>query len=284
MQEEDAKRLIQNTLEHSFNQENFVKLTKNMLKHAEDAHFSCAASSISKTFEEHIERLERVCKYIDSDDEHVEVLIVYLKKGTSLERARSMQRNFVSKYLNGGLDYTTLIDAALVAFVAPNSEWRFSFVKMEYKLGEQSKIKEEFTSARRCSFLVGAHEKSHTAQSCLLPILCTTSDPTLKELEDTFSVERITSEFFEKYKSLFYRLEDFLKKDTTIRSYFEEKGIDTDNFAKKLLGQIAFLYFLQKKDGLELHAERSGDRAPKSSYESSSTSNIVATTTFLTTF
>ncbi|MEA2113152.1 MAG: TaqI-like C-terminal specificity domain-containing protein, partial [Patescibacteria group bacterium] len=38
-----------------------------------------------------------------------------------------------------------------------------------------------------------------------------------------------------------------VKKDPKIKADFEGKGVDTVNFAKKLLGQIIFLYFLQKK-------------------------------------
>ena len=32
-----------------------------------------------------------------------------------------------------------------------------------------------------------------------------------------------------------------------IKNHFDERGIECDDFAKKLLGQIVFLYFLQKK-------------------------------------
>ena len=54
-------------------------------------------------------------------------------------------------------------------------------------------MKEEFTPARRYSFLVGKYENSHTAQSRLLPLLLDDEgQPTLKKLEDAFSVEKAT--------------------------------------------------------------------------------------------
>ena len=243
MQEKEARELIKNTLEQSFDRAHFVSLTRNILHHAKDAPFSHPATSV---YESHIDRCERVFEYKDADDKHIEVLIVYLKKETSLERARSMQRNFVSTYLN-----KTFIDAALVAFVAPNKDWRFSFVKMEYERDEQGKIKEKFTPARRSSFLVGRDEKSHTAQSHLLPILCKKEAPTLKELEDIFSVEQVTKEFFEKYESLFLRLkkelDSIVEKAPQIANEFNSKGINIMDFTKKLMGQVVFLYFLQKK-------------------------------------
>jgi len=83
-----------------------------------------------------------------------------------------MQRNFIAWYLNGSRG-GEMKDAALVAYVSPDqADWRFSLVKMDYtfekgKAGKM-KVKEEFTPARRWSFLVGESEKSHTAQSRLV--------------------------------------------------------------------------------------------------------------------
>jgi hypothetical protein len=100
--------------------------------------------------------------------------------------------------------------------------------------------------------LVGKNESSHTAQSCFIDIL-KNDDYNLKiyELEKTFSIEKVTKEFFEKYRDLFLRIKDSLdelvKKDEEIIQEFQEKGMNTVDFSKKLLGQIVFLYFLQKK-------------------------------------
>ena len=148
-------------------------------------------------------------------------------------------------------------DAALAAFVSPGKDdWRFSLVKMDYRF-EQSKsgrmkVKEEFTPARRWSFLVGANEKSHTAQSRLVNILANDEQsPTLEEIEKSFDIETVTKEFFLKYRELFLRtkeeLDKIVEKNSKVKTDFEAKGVDTVNFAKKLLGQIVFLYFLQKK-------------------------------------
>ena len=145
-------------------------------------------------------------------------------------------------------------DAALVAFESKDpADWRFSFIKMEYRYDEQeNKIKEEFTPAKRWSFLVGANETSHTAQGKLVPIMADDEhNPTLAELEEAFNVEKVTKEFFEKYRDLFIRakgeLDKAVKANPKTKADFESKGIDTTNLAKKLLGQIIFLYFLQKK-------------------------------------
>jgi predicted GIY-YIG superfamily endonuclease len=252
MDKATAQKLVQETLQDSFNRKRFVYLVKNVLNHVEEAPFTYKGNFIFRDFTDSIRLVERVGKYKGPDEKLIDILVVHLQKETSLERARTKQRNFVAKYLKssrGGV----LKDAALVAFVAPNgNDWRFSLVKMEYKFNEKGKVEEEFTPARRYSFLVGKNENSHTAQSRLLPVLLDDEvNPTLEELEDVFSIERVTKEFFEKYRDIFLRLkeslDDIVKKDAKVKADFKTKNIDTVDFAKKLLGQVVFLYFLQKK-------------------------------------
>ena len=247
-----AQRLVRETLQGSFNKERFVYLIKNILNHVEEASFTYKGNFIFDDFADSIQLVERVGKYKGIDERLIDILVVHLQKETSLERARTKQRNFVAKYLKGSRG-GVLKDAALVAFVAPDGEdWRFSLVKMEYKFNEQGKIREEFTPARRYSFLVGKNETSHTAQSRLLPLLSDDEGwPTLQALENAFSVEKATKEFFEKYRDLFLRLKEALDtimgKEPQIEAEFENKHVSRVDFAKKLLGQIVFLYFLQKK-------------------------------------
>jgi len=252
MQKTAAQKLVQETLQGSFNKERFVYLVKNILNHVEEDTFTYKGNFIFDDFRDSIRLVDRIGKYKGPDEKLIDILIVHLQRETSLERARTKQRNFVAKYLKGSRG-GVLKDAALVAFVAPNgNDWRFSLVKMEYKFNEKGKVEEEFTPARRHSFLVGKNENSHTAQSRLLPVLLNDeANPTLEELEEVFSVERVTKEFFEKYRDIFLRLkeslDDIVKQDAKVKADFKAKNIDTIDFGKKLLGQIVFLYFLQKK-------------------------------------
>lgn len=252
MKKQAAQKLIQETLQKSFDKERFVYFVKNILNDFEEYPLDHQRISISKDFADSVHHLEYVGKYQGPDEKYIDILIAHLARDTSLDRARTKQRNFVAKYLRSSRE-SVLKDAALVAFVAPNSEdWRFSLVKMEYKFDDKGKVKEVFTPARRYSFLVGKNENSHTAQSRLLPVLVNEKiNPTLEKLEEAFSVEPVTKEFFEKYRDLFLRikdsLDDVVKKNASVSADFKRKNIDTADFSKKLLGQIVFLYFLQKK-------------------------------------
>ncbi len=256
MDKTQARTLVRETFTGSFDKGRFVRFVKELLNHMTDAPFIHSGTLIKDAYKEYIHSLERIGKYEDPDGIKIDVLIVQLERGSSLERARTMQRNFIAWYLNGSRG-GDLKDAALVAFVSPDSaDWRFSLVKMEYAIGEtptgKPKAIEVFTPARRYSFLVGEHETSHTAQSRLVPLIeDDATDPTLGKLEDAFNIEKATKEFFGKYRELFNRLVDELDKikesDKSVAKDFAAKGVDTADFAKKLLGQIVFLYFLQKK-------------------------------------
>jgi hypothetical protein len=256
MDKEQAKRNIKDTFEASFNEGKFIYFIMNLLNlkqsDIENTSFGVRQGyNIPEMFRSCISRFKRVAKYL-KDNNRIDVLIVYLKKETSIEHARSKQRNFIAGYLKGNYGSDKLKNAALVAFVSPNEvDWRFSLVKLDYRF-EEGKVREKFTSARRWSFLVGKNESSHTAQSRLVHILADDQyDPTLTQLEEAFNIEKVTKEFYEKYRNLFFQVKNALvevvKKDEEVRQEFQEKGVNVVDFSKKLLGQIVFLYFLQKK-------------------------------------
>jgi len=271
MNREQAKRLIIEVFENPFDKKNFIHFLRNLLKSFEEKPFVYQGNYIPDAFEQYISSLERIGKYT-YDDKEIDLLIVSLKRETSLGRARTMQRNFIAWYLKGSRG-GKLKDAALVAFVSPDlDDCRFSLVKMDYRFEEtpsgRIKVKEEFTPAKRWSFLVGKNEKSHTAQSRFLPILEKDDlKPTLEDLEKAFDVEVVTKEFFEKYRDLFIRtkieLDKIIKNNPQIVKEFQDKNINTVDFAKKLLGQIVFLYFLQKKGWFGVERRKSWGTGPK---------------------
>ena len=255
MDKKQAQNIVKETFENAFDEERFRHFVRNLLNHIEeeDKH-PYSGQFIPADFQNYISTFKRIGKYSEGEHE-IDILVVQLKKETTLERARTAQRNFIARYLNGSRG-GKMKDAALVAFVSPNdADWRFSLIKMDYKFIEgksgKTKVKEEFTPARRWSFLVGPHEHSHTAQAKLVQILEDENVITLARLEKAFNIESVTKEFFEKYHELFLKvkenLDEIVLKDKKIKDEFKNKETSITDFAKKLLGQIVFLYFLQKK-------------------------------------
>ncbi len=257
MEKEQAKRLVEQTFAEGFEKANFISFIRNLLKHfddGEDRRFQYAGNLIKKAFKERINNYERLGTFTDTEARKIDVLVIHLTKDTTLERGRTFLRNFAADYLSNGRGNDK--DAILAAYISPSEkDWRFSYIKLEYtrERDESGKVKDrkDITPAKRYSFLVGANERSHTAQTQFLPILQKTSDPTLSEIEEAFKIETVTKEFFARYKDLFenvrQELNAIIEQNDKVRLEFESKSINVDDFAKKLLGQIVFLYFLQKK-------------------------------------
>ena len=265
MDKNQAENLVIDTLTKAFDKNQFLLFIKNLLNHLNDSqerNLRQTGPYIKKQFQDKVKSFERLGTYSDPLGQKLDILVIHLQREGTIERGRTSLRNFVADYLATGHGQGK--DAVLAAFVSrdPN-DWRFSYIKLEYSF-EQSESghvseRRELTPARRYSFLVGSNERSHTAQKQFLPLLENDqSDPSIKEIESAFDIEKVTDEFFERYKELFEKVRDTLKHALKLNALakddFEKKGIELDDFAKKLLGQIVFLYFLQKKGwfGVEL--------------------------------
>ncbi|MBI2420765.1 MAG: hypothetical protein HYV38_01645, partial [Candidatus Levybacteria bacterium] len=272
MNDTAATNLVKSTFENPYNRDCFLTFARNLFHSFEPATFVYRGNYIPDAYKKQIKTLERIGKYEDRDGNKIDILAVCLTQGSTLERARTLQRNFISWYLNGSRGEVTK-DAALVAFYVEDSkDWRLSLVKMEYRLdkSESGRLKTftELTPAKRFSFFVGEGENTHTAQRQLLPLLRKEdTPPTLADLEKTFSVEVVTKEFFEKYKHLFLdtkeALDTIVKSNSQIQSDFQDKNIETVDFVKKLLGQVVFLYFLQKKGWFGVERDEVWGSGPK---------------------
>lgn len=258
----NAKNLIASTFEKKFDKTKFRKFIINFLDGINEGKaFDVGNAQVKEAFRRNILSYSRIGQYTDKTGNIIDVLTVHVNENCSLDRSRTMLRNFVADYMRQRQK-----DTALVAFYKDsNPDWRFSFVKLEMSLqqDEKGKVKvvNEFTPAKRYSYLVGELEPNHTAQSRLINLLIK-DYPTLDEIEEAFNVEKVSKEFFANYKELFLQLADNLKeireKESSQRINFEftTKSITDANFCKKLLGQLVFLYFIQKKGwlGVQKHA------------------------------
>lgn len=260
MDKSTAQRVVSQTFKAAFDRDRFRNFVNELTNGFDET--KKQTMQIPDAFKPHVASCQRIGTYESPEFELADVLIVHLTESYKLERTRTALRDFVAhKLKRGDGEDNAYKEASLVAFVAPDAKsWRFSFVRMEYETKRDPKTgrikpEERLTPARRYSYLVGAEEECHTAQARFLDLLKdTTTSPILAKIEEAFSVESVTKEFFDKYAALFQRthaaLESIIAKDKVVKADFKVKGVCTVDFAKKLLGQIVFLYFIQKKGWL----------------------------------
>lgn len=259
MSHDEARQLVARVLGGVFDLAAFRQLIANIFPAdslLEDKPIS--GQYIPEKFRDDVASFRRLVKH-EAEGLRMDVLVVNLRSAAKLTRARFMQRNFVARYLNGGWGGTEK-DAALVAFYCSDAdEWRFSLVYKEYIWGDDG-LRTTLSEPRRCSFLVGPYEGTHTAQEQLARLLQLKKPCTLQDLQQAFLVEPITRSFFEEYREHFHRLCEecaaLRANHASLRKEWADRGITDADFAKRLLGQLIFLYFLQRKGWLGVEREQ----------------------------
>jgi adenine-specific DNA-methyltransferase len=140
------------------------------------------------------------------------------------------------------------ISQALAVYQSESSnDWRLSLMTATLAINQKGRVAQTFSNPRRYSFFLGPEARIHTPEEFLI------KKGKVKDAQDLvsrFDVEIVTKEFFQRYKTLFENLQKFLIGDHAFTVFAKKNDIDVDAFAKKVLGQIVFCYFLQKKGWL----------------------------------
>ena len=87
MDKTQAQTIVKNTFESPFNKSEFIRFVKNLLDHIDEAPFSYRGNSLPDSYDQYISSMDRVGKYTDGQHK-IDILIVRLKKETSIERAQ----------------------------------------------------------------------------------------------------------------------------------------------------------------------------------------------------
>lgn len=146
-------------------------------------------------------------------------------------------------------------------------DWRFSYCQKDAK---------DMTEAKRYTFLLGPNQSCRTAAQNFMKLMGKGSSIQREEIEDAFSVEALSKEFFGRYKEIYENIILYVtgKKMVKVGNKWEEqeKGVPCDeimqefssfkdpekavrDYVKKLMGRLVFLQFLQKKGWLGVPAD-----------------------------
>ena len=234
-------------LEEKFDINNFYEFIKDLLN-LESSHIvnGQKLKATSEQYKNYIDTTQLYAKYTDNKRRTIGVLVIKLQDNKLPANARTLQRNYIAHLLDA---YN--LDASLSAIYSETDEtWRLSFVKQELDFGE-GKLKAKFTPAKRYSYLFGKDEPNHTAKEQLLELLENNNKQySIEEIEEKFSVEKVTKDFFENYKENYLKLKETLEENDEFISEANRCDFTSEEFTKKLMGQIVFIYFLQKKGWL----------------------------------
>lgn len=238
---------IKSLLTVPFSTANYRKFSNNFLNEVDSVPLQ-ENTEIPSMFKNTIHSYTVFGTYQDNEGNNIIILSVKVKDYSNAQKA---QRNFVAYMLENVFDD---YNAALVAYFDDfRKNWKLSFVTVEYEIGENG-VELKFKPAKRFSFLVGEGEPSKTYIQQLSPIFDNNLKPSLHEIENAFSVARLTKDFYINYRDKFIELVSILEKN---KEFIEQAKLINEKpkkyaitFAKKTLGQIVFLFFVQKKGWL----------------------------------
>ncbi len=247
---------IETILKSSYDTKNYVDLIREIFPNVSIVSPNKFRKEFTN-FSSHIEGSVHVGNYKTPDKKNIIIMAVQLKNVGYVENSRSTQRSYAKKLIENAN-----ADAAFIAFYTEGEpKWRLSFVRLDYEMKIENghlKTKENLTPAKRYSYLVGENEPCHTAISRFERFIKDSTaepeSPTLDDLENAFSVEKVTDEFFRLYCEKYHQLREKLEENEDFCIEAEQHNFTSAQFAKKLMGQIVFLYFLQKKGWLGVGA------------------------------
>lgn len=234
-------------LEEKFNMSKFNEFIKDLLNlENENIIDGKSQKATSEQYKNYIDTAQLYARYEDSKRRKIGVIVIKLQDNKHPANARTMQRNYIAHLLDA---YN--LDATLSAIYSDTDDtWRLSFVKQEIDFSD-GKLKSKFTPAKRYSYLFGKDEPNHTAKEQLLELLEKNDKKySIEEIEEKFSVEKVTKDFFENYKENYLKLKETLESNEEFISESKRCDFTSEEFTKKLMGQIVFIYFLQKKGWL----------------------------------
>lgn len=132
----------------------------------------------------------------------------------------------------------TQSDAGIFIFYDPQDNFRFSLI-----YPETFGARRQWSNFRRFTYFVSREFTNKT----YLARVGDEDFSSLEKIKEAFSIEKVTKEFYLEYRKLFENLVVSLSSNHTFLNQAAKYDINTENFAKKLLGQIVFIYFIQKK-------------------------------------
>ncbi|PHH98812.1 Eco57I restriction-modification methylase domain-containing protein [Fusobacterium polymorphum] len=258
MSAENKKKIIDNLFDNQFNKDNFKEFVNTILNVKIDIDSEYKYVGIHKVFMNYIENYYIVSNYKDNEKNNILIMVVKIKDSIDDPvRARVKQREFIARHLRDKEK-----NGALVVFYNDKSKnWRISFIRLSYDFTSKG-AEEKLTPAKRLSYVIGEGEASKTVKDQFFSLANMEESISLEQLEGLFALEKVTNEFFKEYKNKYLDIKETLIKDENfvkeaLKHDIENPESFIEGFSKKLMGQIAFIYFLQKKGwlGIEIVPE-----------------------------
>ena len=115
---------------------------------------------------------------------------------------------------------------------------------------EKADFVQKETDAKRYTYVLGPNESCRTPGDRFYELSQKKNNATINDVETAFSVEKLSKEFFTKYKQHYENFVNYLIGSDFYAFSFNKDDKAIRDFVKIMLGRIVFLQFVQKKKWL----------------------------------
>jgi adenine-specific DNA-methyltransferase len=238
------KRELQELLSQSYKQENWRKIVSFVFPNV-SLREKPANLKVEEKFQDIVESFKQLGYVILQDGKKLALLELRVKENVNLVKNRVRLNEVVSSVINFESAY-----GVLSIFEKGTEDYRFTFSAKSNEFDEEEgDFVQKKTDTKRYTYVLGKNESCKTPAERFFKLSEKKSEVDINAIQNAFSVEQLSKEFFEKYKKQFEKFWKYIHTNEEYNNILfgtdREKGIR--DFTKKLLGRIVFLHFLQKK-------------------------------------
>lgn len=195
---------------------------------------------------EKVESFKQIGSVRLNDGKTLAMFEIRVLPNVNIPRNRVELRNLVAPLIDQERNH-----GVLVIYEQGREDYRFTFTARETAFDEdKADFVSRETASKRFTYMLGSNESCRTPGDRFWELSQKKNVATIKDVENAFSVERLSKEFFPKYKQHYLNFVDYLNNSNFRVSAFEGDEKKIRDFVKVMLGRIVFLHFVQKKGWL----------------------------------
>ncbi|NLE00121.1 MAG: N-6 DNA methylase, partial [Fibrobacter sp.] len=249
---------LKSILTKPYNRTDWQKIARNVFPNASFLEQPCQIPCDDK----HVEQFLQVGNVRLNDGKNLAIFEIQVSSKTDIQKNRVTLRELIAKYIDQQTNH-----GVLVIFNSEKGNYRYTFAARESEINEEGALVEHETAPKRFTYVLGPGEPCKTATDRFFELSQKKETATLPDVIDAFSVERLTKEFFQKYKEHYQKMVQYLLTSQYRKTVFnipdnaesqlvEQQEKTIRDFVKKLLGRLVFIQFLQKKGWLGCPPQR----------------------------
>jgi hypothetical protein len=244
------KKELQKKLNKPYSTENWQEIVKFVFPNV-SLREKPAILNVEARFQDIVESFKQLGDVKLHDGKTLALLELKVKENVNIIRNRVRLNEVVSSVID-----TENANGVLSIFEKGTDDYRFTFSARANEFSEEEgEFVTKKTDTKRYTYVLGKNESCKTPAQRFYDLSTNKSKAEIKDIEDAFSVEKLSVTFFNEYKEQYKSLVKYMIETPGIFiSIYNKDDKAIRDFVKILLGRIIFIKFVQKKGWMGVDA------------------------------